>query len=66
MSGVKRRKGMSGVKKWLETTLSRLKLYRKFRGGAWYKVTLKAMPSKHMWVREVDPDYEFVWKREDY
>ena len=46
---------------------ARFKGYRKWRGGAWYKVSDRVAPKKSMWMREVkDPAAYYVWIREIY
>ncbi|WP_377889958.1 hypothetical protein [Alkalihalobacillus sp. R86527] len=52
----------------IDRGLSRFKLYRKIRGGEWYKVSDRVVPKHSLWVRGVEPDPElyYVWKKETY
>ncbi|WP_270181414.1 hypothetical protein [Alkalihalobacillus sp. CinArs1] len=49
-----------------EKFLSRFKLYRRLRGGVWYKVSDRVVPKHSLWVREVDHEAYYVWKKENY
>lgn len=53
---------------FFDKNLSRFKLYRKMRGGEWYKVSDRVVPKHSLWMRNVnpDPDSYYVWKKEMY
>lgn len=50
-----------------DRVFARLKLYRKMRGGVWYKVSDRIAPKKSVWVRKLEnPEAYYVWKREGH